>query len=133
MGYSLKLNEGSEMPRGYGLAFYYVNRDQAVVFPIPFNYVVGWGYRLWMKFKVGPTTWQHAYDKGYHQGLEEGQDFGKIIAYNKTLTEEIPGIISRYSQLQVKLIHKPKSEMQRALAEFTNTELDRFKMEMQNR
>lgn len=73
------------------------------------------------------------FDTGYQKGLEQGKDLGKRVAYNTTLTKEIPGILSRYSQLQVKLLTKPKNEMQDAFREFTNKELERFKMEMQER
>ena len=76
---------------------------------------------------------QKGYDAGYHQGLDEGSEFGKRIAYNSTLTKEINGILSRYGQLQVKIMNKPKSVIQRELAEFTQRELDRFKMELQDR
>lgn len=121
------------MPRGYGLAFMYVERHEAVIYPIPFNYVAGLAYRLWCRLKVGPTGWQTAYDKGYHQGLNEGKDLGKRIVYNKVLTEEIGGILSRYGQLQVKMLHASNSEIQKALRQFTQDEIERFKMELQDR
>lgn len=127
--------EASErkIPRGYGLAIQYVDRHEYVVFPIPFNYVAGWAYRLWTKLKVGPTDWQSAYDKAYHKGLDDGHDFGKRIAYNQVLTKEISGILSRYSQLQVRIMNKPKAAIQKELEEFTRTETERFKMELQDR
>jgi flagellar biosynthesis/type III secretory pathway protein FliH len=90
--------------------------------------------KLWHPLRAWHADgWQHGYNAGYEQGLNDGQDFGKRIAYNQTLTKEIPRILSRYSQLQVKIMHKPKAEMQAALEEFTQKELDHFKMELQDR
>lgn len=87
-----------------------------------------------LKWLLKPSNaWKLAYDKGYTHGLDEGADFGKRIAYNKVLTQEIGGILSRYGQLQVKLLTKPKSEIQEALRKFTQDEIDRFKMELQDR
>lgn len=87
-----------------------------------------------LRFLAKPSNaWQVAYDKGYHQGLDEGSDFGKRLAYNSVLKNELPHILSRYGQLQVKVITKPKVEIQTALAKFTQDEIARFEMEMQNR
>lgn len=87
-----------------------------------------------VRFLLKPSNaWQIAYDKGYAQGLDEGSDFGKRIAYNSVLQKEIGGILSRYGQLQVKMLTKPKSEIQTALIAFTQGEIDRFKMELQDR
>jgi hypothetical protein len=127
-----ELAEGSAMPRFYGIAYYRFDMHAAVVYPIPFNIVIGFVRRLQMSFRNN-NHWQTAYDKGYHQGLSEGRDFGERIAYNQTLTKEINGILSRYGQLQVKLLRKPKSEIQAALTKFTADEIDRFKMELQDR
>lgn len=87
-----------------------------------------------LKWLVKPSNaWKLAYDKGYTQGINEGQDLGRRIAYNRTLSKELPRILSRYGQLQVKIMHKPKTEMQTALRKFTEEELDRFRMELQDR
>jgi hypothetical protein len=87
-----------------------------------------------LKYLFKPSgSWLQGYDAGYAQGLNEGSDFGKRIAYNSVLTKEVPHILSRYSQLQVKLVTKPKSEIQDAFKEFTQHEIDRFKMELQDR
>jgi hypothetical protein len=83
--------------------------------------------------RIHSDAWQVGYNAGYEKGLEDGQDFGKRIAYNQVLNKELPRILSRYSQLQVKIMHKPKTEMQAALSEFTQKELDHFKMELQDR
>lgn len=79
------------------------------------------------------TGWQEGYDAGYLKGLDEGGDFGKRVAYNHILSKEISGVLSRYGQLQIKLLAKPKDEIQAALEQFTNDEIARFKMELQDR
>lgn len=78
-------------------------------------------------------AWNIGYHDGYHQGLREGQDFGERVAHNRTLVKEIPKILSRYSQLQVRILNKPKSAMQKAIIDFEEREIDRLKMELQNR
>jgi hypothetical protein len=65
--------------------------------------------------------------------LREGQDFGERVAHNRTLAKELPKILSRYSQLQVRIINKPKAQMRQELQEFTEVELEKFKMELQSR
>lgn len=77
------------------------------------------------------NSWQIAYNEGYHQGLHEGQDFGERIAHNATLARELPHILSRYAQLQVRIITKPKNEIQKELEKFEQSEIDRLKMELQ--
>lgn len=69
----------------------------------------------------------------YAKGLAEGQDFGERIAHNRTLAAELPHILSRYSQLQVKIINKPKSFIQQELQKFEEFEVARLKMELQDR
>lgn len=86
--------------------------------------------------RVGIYTtngWHEGYDNGYREGLDAGTDFGKRIAYNSVLREELGGILSRYGQLQVKLLTKPKKEIQSALADFEQQEIKRFEMELQDR
>lgn len=74
---------------------------------------------------------QKAYDEAYHRGLREGQDFGERIAHNRTLAHELPHILSRYSQLQVRIINKPKSFIQKELHKFEADEVARLKKDLQ--
>lgn len=78
-------------------------------------------------------AWNEGYDNGYHQGLREGQDFGERVAHNRTLALELPRILTRYSRLQIRIINKPVADMQRELARFQDKEIERLKMDMQNR
>lgn len=77
------------------------------------------------------SYWQDAYNEAYHKGLREGQDFGERVAHNRTLALELPRILSRYSQLQVRIINKPKSFIQKELAKFEADEVARLKKNMQ--
>lgn len=77
--------------------------------------------------------WQKAYDEGYYRGLKEGQDFGERVSHNRTLIKELPRILSRYTQLQIKVMNKRPTEIKRELTKFQDKELDRLKMEMQDR
>lgn len=79
------------------------------------------------------SGWMDGYDGGYTKGYTEGHDFGERVAHNQTIRLELNGILNRYGQLQVKMIRKPKSEIQEAIAKFTNDEIERLKMELQER
>jgi hypothetical protein len=92
----------------------------------------------WLLRRMGLHTdsgHQFGYDQGYHKGLEDGEDFGRRVAYNVTLKNELNAILNRYSQLQFKLLEEKasKSKMQEEFRNFYNKELDRFKMELQDR
>lgn len=78
-------------------------------------------------------AWDKAFHEGYHKGLREGQDFGERVAHNRTLAVELPRILSRYAQLQVRIINKPKNVIQKELARFEADEVERLKMDLQKR
>jgi hypothetical protein len=87
-----------------------------------------------LKYLFEPSdSYRVGYDNGYIKGVKDGRDFGKRIAYNQVLRKEVPSILSKYSQLQVKIINKPKTEVQKQLREFTTKEIERLSMELQNR
>lgn len=79
------------------------------------------------------NSWKIGYNDGYHKGLREGQDFGERVAHNRTLVKELPKILSRYSQLQAKIINLPKAQMRKEIINFEEREVDKLKMELQNR
>jgi len=35
------------LPRGWGVAYYRWDRDEAVCYPVPFNKLIGWGRRIY--------------------------------------------------------------------------------------
>lgn len=76
---------------------------------------------------------QKVYNEAYEIGLKEGKDIGERIAHNRTLAHELPHILSRYAQLQVTIINKPKSFIQQELEKFELEEVARLKMELQER
>lgn len=81
-----------------------------------------------------PSTYiEDGYHYGYADGYNAGRDIGIRTAYNETLTKEINGIVRRYGQLQVRLLTHTKSEVQESYMKFIDEELDRFKMELQDR
>ena len=41
------LAEGAMMPRGYGVAYWRWDLDQAVCYPVPFNKLIGWCRRAY--------------------------------------------------------------------------------------
>lgn len=79
------------------------------------------------------NSWELGYDEGYKKGLREGQDFGERVAHNRTLVAELPRILSRYSQLQIKIMNKKPAEIKKQLGEFQDKEIERLRMDMQDR
>lgn len=77
--------------------------------------------------------WSKLESEAYHRGLSEGQDFGERVAHNRTLVVELPRILSRYSQLQIRIMNKRPTEIKRELEKFTEREIDKLKMELQDR
>jgi hypothetical protein len=77
------------------------------------------------------NAWDVAYHEGYRKGFEEGQDIGERVAHNRTLAAELPRILSAYSQLQVKIMMKPKKYIQEELEKFEHEEMAKLKMDLQ--
>ena len=75
--------------------------------------------------------WKKIESEAYERGLEEGKDFGKIVAHNYTLASELPDILNRYSRLQLRIINKPASYIKAELSKFQETEIDRLQMDLQ--
>jgi hypothetical protein len=62
------------IPRGYGVAYRAWDRDGAVCYPIPLNWLVRWarGAMIWLRFPERATRYEAAnraaYDRGYVAG-----------------------------------------------------------------
>jgi hypothetical protein len=76
---------------------------------------------------------EKAYDDGYHKGFDEGHDFGKRVAHNHTLAAALPDILNRYSRLQLRILNKPASYIRQELGKFQEDEVEKLKMELQDR
>lgn len=86
------------------------------------------------KYLFKPSSFiKQGYDEAYTKGLAEGRDFGMRIAHNQTMATELADILTRYTQLQLKVINKPASFIREELNKFQQTELERLKMDLQNR
>lgn len=79
------------------------------------------------------NAWQIGYNIGYQQGLREGQDFGERVAHNRTLVKELPKILGRYGQLQLRIMYKTPQAIKKELIKFEQKEVERLKMELQDR
>lgn len=75
--------------------------------------------------------WRKLETEAYDKGLAEGRDFGERVAHNRTLALELPKILSRHTQLHIRLIKKPKEFKLQELAKFEEKELERLKMDLQ--
>jgi hypothetical protein len=71
------------VPRGYGFSYYAFNSDGAFYAPIPLNFLIGWGVKLYWWLVRGPSSKNRlreqfirgrdeGYEAGYRQGYEAG-------------------------------------------------------------
>ena len=51
MKFIIEVEEGGEMPRGYGLAWRSFYKPIIYGAPVPFHLLIGWGRHWWYKFK----------------------------------------------------------------------------------
>lgn len=74
-----RIRELERIPFGYGLAYWRLEDQRAVILPIPLNLCVGWSRRLWhvMAMGVGFSTVDSlvmtAYTKGFDAGRQRGR------------------------------------------------------------
>jgi len=69
---SCRKMQGRMLPKYYGKAYYEPCSDHLVVYPIPFNFIVGSLRSLWFSLKKGKTDEiEKAYNKGYGKGRQE--------------------------------------------------------------
>lgn len=54
-----KLTPFMTLPRGYGIAYVDLRNNDAVCYPVPFNFVVGWYVKLERRLKRGPNAIRH--------------------------------------------------------------------------
>ena len=47
----MRIPEGGEFPRGYGIAYREIETHYAVVYPFPFNHIVGWWRDSWFTIR----------------------------------------------------------------------------------
>lgn len=79
------------------------------------------------------NSFKDGYNDGYLVGLSEGKEFGSHVGFNSKLRAELPGILNRYSQLQIKIMNKPIKHIETELRKFTNDELEKYRLELQQR
>ena len=84
-----EIREGEILPKGYGLAWYEMDRLVGIAYPIPLNIIFGFIRKIWFRLKSG-DLYVTGYDKGYLKGHEEGRNyvfnkFKKLIKIEKKL------------------------------------------------
>lgn len=82
------------------------------------------------------TGWRKGYDIGYHEGLVNGEDFGKRIAYNSVINKELPDILQRFSKFILNKVigsKRPAKDVAELYEQFLQEELARMRMELQER
>ncbi len=72
MRVSCREMEGRMFPRFYGKAYYEYVSDHIVLYPIPFNYIVGWVREVWFHLKRGnASVLEDAYWRGHGRGRQD--------------------------------------------------------------
>lgn len=103
------LEEGQAAPRGYGLAYRDYEYCRAIIYPVPFHWIVSFSRRFWFA-AVKNKHWQTGYDKGYQRGNADGNRYGTHLAYSQTMRRELPDILKRYSDESLKQLGKPRDD-----------------------
>lgn len=68
------VQEGCELPKFYGIAYWEYWRNYAVAYPVPVNLVVCFGRWAWHELiKLRPTELDKMLRKAYDTGLSEGR------------------------------------------------------------
>lgn len=70
----LKTQQGQEAPRGYGLAYVDYARGEAILYPMPLNFLVMVARFVWQYLK-NPNI-QDVFNQGYEAGYSLGFDSG---------------------------------------------------------
>ena len=68
--------EGEWLPKGYGVAYYDFMKLRAIIYPIPFNLILGLLRKTLDGIKNGgwtQTSYERGYLKGYKKGLKEAK------------------------------------------------------------
>lgn len=69
------LKQGYRIPRGWGVSHYLTDRDAAMIFPIPLNWVVGLSRRFWFVLMKGPDP------AGFEKAIWDAEAKGYARAY----------------------------------------------------
>ena len=77
----MMIDEAQKIPKFYGVAYYCLRSPNIVVYPIPFNLIVGCLMRIFIFFKQGfppikrEIELREAWFSGFSQGFEYGKKF----------------------------------------------------------
>ncbi len=88
MKWSIRLPEGDEIPRGYGVAWRDWSSYRAICMPIPLNLVAGLARRMWFTTMRGvwPSQYERDVAQAYHRGRTDE-------AINKV--EQLPRLVEQ--------------------------------------
>lgn len=70
-----EITAGVMLPPGYGIGWRLWSHDAAICFPIPFNFIFGWGRTFWLRMRQGPNErmltnlYKDAFELGRTSGL----------------------------------------------------------------
>ena len=84
-----KIKEGEYIQWYWGKAWYKIDTHEVVLFPIPINWVMGWGRNIISLLRIGPN--ESFYKERYRKGFEGGCNY--ITKYfmkdNKSVNEVV--------------------------------------------
>ena len=67
------VREGERLPWGMRVSYFRLDTKEAVCYPLPFHWVIKWGYRLWL-WSLGytPTHRERSLQEAYNTGFKAG-------------------------------------------------------------
>ena len=74
------VNEGHQIPKGWGIAYSNWDMTQAVCYPLPFNWIIGWGRNIWFKLMHGPKD---RFRAALSTAEQRGYERGELVAFRK--------------------------------------------------
>lgn len=74
-----RVSEGGLIPKGYGVAWFEINRCTAICLPLGLHWVAGWVRRAWHWFRVGvqPSILDRVAREAHRAGMRAGKDLSR--------------------------------------------------------
>lgn len=97
----MKINEGTAIPKGYGIAWRDFIRNRAICFPIPFNWFAKWGREFWRFLMIPKYSWQEKMEAKYREIYDL-----QTLKMEQTIQKEVEQRLNDSIKLVVGAIYK---------------------------
>ena len=104
-----ELREGEMIPKGYGIAYRNMDRYSVVIYPIPFNLIIGGLRRVWIWLMYGHKLYEDGFHKGYNKGYSEGRDYAFNQFKKQVIRQEAERLMRKGMDTFCKIFRMRKS------------------------